>query len=171
MKRIALLAAAFALAATTGIAAAQTAFTPYKSPDGAFTVLFPGTPTVSDLETHTRSDGTTYTERRYAVEDDAGYLVDVADYPSSDTIPAVETGAAAEASGCGGTYNIKNRDNYQGHPGALIQVTCPAKAGQGGLMVVEQFVANGSRIYMVAYGGAAIDANRSSTFLNSLHIN
>lgn len=169
--KITTLTAALMLVAATSLATAQTAFTQYTSPDHAFTVLFPGTPTVSDLETHTRSDGTTYTERRYAVEDDAGYLVDVADYPSSDAIPAVETGAAAEASGCGGTYTIRNRDNFQGHPGALIQVTCPAKAAQGGLMVVEQFVANGSRIYMVAYGGAAIDANRSSTFLNSLHIN
>lgn len=171
MTKSSLATIALAFLAPVSMATAQTAFTQYASPDGAFTVLFPGTPAVSDLQTHTRSDGITYTERRYSVDDDGGYLVDVADYPSASVIPDVETGASAEANGCGGTYVIRNRDTYQGHTGALIQVNCPASGGQGGMVVVEQFVQIGNRIYMAAYGAATLNADRSSQFLGSLHIN
>lgn len=171
MKTTAIAASVLALAVATSLATAQTAFTQYKSPDGAFTVMFPGTPEIDPPQTQSRPDGTSYTESRYSVQDDAGYLIDVADYPNTNEMPDAESGSSAEAKGCGGTYTIRNRDNFQGHTAALIQVNCPASDTQGALVILEQFIVNGNRVYMVAYGAATLNAERSSQFLNSFHIN
>lgn len=171
--KIATLTAALALAAATSLATAQTAFTQYASPDGAFTVLFPGTPTIHPPQAMKTNSGISFTMARYTVAEGntAAYVMMTIDYDPNSQVSIDWPTRAAQANTCGGTASLRNTDTYQGHPAALIQVNCPASADLPPTVVLDQAVFNGHRLYELIYVAPTVDANRSSTFLSSLHIN
>jgi hypothetical protein len=172
VKRSSFVTAALAFLAPIGMARAQTPFTQYTSPDGAFTVLFPGTPEVSAPDVLKLPDGTSMTGRSYHVQtDDADYQVATTDYPTDKETADLTVMPAVAAQSCAGTYAIGNRDTFQGHPAARFQVNCPAQADLPATVLVVQAVVIGKRLYRVMYGATKVDPDRSSTFLNSLHIN
>lgn len=173
MKISAFAAAALALLATTSIAAAQAPFTSYTPPDGKFTVMFPGSPTVGAPHVEKTTSGISYNEQLYAVSEgnSAAYLLMTIDYdPSANLVHDWNT-LAAGANTCGGTVSVRNTDTYQGHPAALIQVNCPATTDLPPTVALDRAVFNGNRLYQILYIAPTVDPDRSSTFLNSLHIN
>jgi hypothetical protein len=103
--------------------------------------------------------------------DDANYGLVTFDYATDMQTADLSAGASAQAASCGGTYTVRNHDSNRGQPGVLVEVSCPADARGGALVVLEQVVVHGKRVYQMSYGAPTINPDRSSTFLNSLHIN
>lgn len=173
MKLSAFAAVAFGLLATASIAAAQAPFTSYTAPDGKFTVMFPGAPNVGTPESDKTTGGIPYNQQLYAVSEgnNAAYLLMTIDYDPSTNLSHDWNTLAAGANTCGGTVSIKNTDLYNGHPAALIQVNCPATSDLPPTVALDQAVFNGNRLYQLLYIAPTVDPSRSSTFLNSLHIN
>lgn len=173
MKMPAFAAATLTLLAATGIAAAQAPFTSYTAPDGKFTAMFPGNPTVGAPHVEKTTSGISYNEQVYQVDEGntASYLLMTIDYDPGANLAHDWNTLAAGANTCGGTVSIKNTDTYQGYPAALIQVNCPATADHAALVALDHAVFNGSRLYQLIYVAGTTDPDRSAQFLNSLHIN
>lgn len=171
MERCSFVTAALAFLAPIGMASAQTPFTQYAAPDGTFTILFPGTPSVSTPEAEYARDSTPFMNRNYVVSADAIYVVTTSDYAADMAHADLTRILSGIAQGCGGTYTIRNHDSYQRYSSVLALIECPPAPGRDRELLLDRVVASGNRIYQIAYSASPLDEHRSSAFLNSLHIN
>jgi hypothetical protein len=159
--------------AWVGTAAAQAPFKSYTSPDSKFSVSFPGTPNVSASIQQQTDDGNTFSERHYAVSDDAAYILITADYSFATDNSALQSIAKEQATSCGAPpATIRSSNNIQGRSALLFAVDCPKTEKHAAISLLVQAVADGNRIYRLMYGTSdkPVD-DRIFKFLASFHIN
>ncbi len=148
-------AAVFGLAAVFAIAASAANADVFSSPDGSFTVEFPGRPAL--VKTQGRTDkGTAYEESRWSVRAKDGYwAVAIFAYatPRKADYDAAVNGAVAAAKGRLASDEPIRQDGVEGRE-ILID------AGPSGAIRERIFWVAGT-LYFVVYGGANLAAATS----------